>query len=50
MTLFQQFLGVAALVLFILAGLGIPSGKYNLIGWGLACVTLAWLIGAFGLR
>lgn len=28
---------VFAFVLFVLAGLGIPSSRYNLIGFGLAC-------------
>ncbi len=28
---------VFALVLFILAGLGVPSSKYNLVAFGLAC-------------
>jgi hypothetical protein len=40
---------VAALVLFILAGVGVPAGRYNLIGWGLACLTAAQLIGHPGL-
>jgi hypothetical protein len=28
---------VFAFVLFILASVGVPSGRYNLIGAGLAC-------------
>lgn len=47
--LFAQILLVAAFVLFVLAGIGIPSGRYNLIGWGLACAMLAALLGYGGL-
>jgi hypothetical protein len=36
---------VAALVLFILASIGIPVGRYGL-GWaGLACWVLSLLVG-----
>jgi hypothetical protein len=36
---------VFAFVLFVLAGLGIPSSpRFNFIGWGLACATLAVLL------
>jgi hypothetical protein len=28
---------VAGLVLFILAGIGVPASRYNLIAFGLAC-------------
>lgn len=36
---------VAALILFILAAVNVPSSKVNL-GWaGLACLTAYWLIG-----
>lgn len=39
-------LTVIALVLFVLAGLGIGGSRYfNPLGWGLACLTLATLIG-----
>jgi len=36
---------VAALVLFILAAIGVPTSRYNLIAAGLACLTGAWLLG-----
>ncbi len=37
---------VFAFVLFVLAGLNVPSApRFNLIGWGLACVTLAEILG-----
>jgi hypothetical protein len=37
---------VFALVLFILAGLGVPTPpRFNLIGWGLACWVAAILFG-----
>jgi hypothetical protein len=36
---------VFAFVLFVLAGLGVPSSpRFNFIGWGLACVALAVLL------
>jgi len=32
-------------VLFVLAGLGVPTPpRLNLLGWGLACVTLAVIL------
>jgi len=34
------FLIVLALVLFLLAGFGVPSGRFNLVAFGLA----AWLL------
>lgn len=37
---------VFALVLFVLAALGVPSGRFSLIGAGLACVAAAHLVGA----
>lgn len=40
---------IAALVLFILTGVGIPAGRYSLIGWGLACLVAAELLGHTGL-
>lgn len=46
--LFSQILLVAALVFFALAGIGVPSGRYSLIGWGLACAMLAALLGYGG--
>ena len=34
------FLRVLALVLFVLAGLGIPEpNRFKFLGWGLACLT-----------
>lgn len=35
---------IAALVLFIIAALGVPSGRVNLIAAGLACWVLSLLI------
>jgi hypothetical protein len=32
-----------AFVLFVLAGLGVPSGRYNLVGAGLACAAASML-------
>lgn len=37
---------VFAFVLFILAGVGVPTApRWNLVALGLACVTLAELLG-----
>lgn len=36
---------VFAFVLFVIAGLGIPTGRYNLVGLGLAFLTAAILFG-----
>jgi hypothetical protein len=37
---------VFAFVLFVLAGLGVPSSpRFNFLGWGLACVVLAEILG-----
>lgn len=37
---------VFAFVLFVLAGLGVPSSpRFNFIGWGLACIVLAEILG-----
>jgi hypothetical protein len=44
--LFSQILLVAAFVLFVLAGIGVPSGRYGLGWFGLACAMLAALLGA----
>jgi hypothetical protein len=39
------FLIVLALVLFALAGLGVPSPpRFNFLGWGLFCLTLSQMI------
>lgn len=39
---------VAALVLFIVAASGIPSGRINLIAVGLACWVASALVGTIG--
>jgi hypothetical protein len=36
---------VAAAVLFLLAAIGIPAGRFNLVAAGLFCWVLAVLIG-----
>lgn len=36
---------VAAFVLFLLAGIGVPASRYNLIGIGLACWVLSEILG-----
>jgi hypothetical protein len=36
---------IAALVLFIIAALGVPTGRYNLIAVGLACYVASLLVG-----
>jgi len=44
--MFNLILMVFAFVLFVLAGLGIPSPpRFNLLGWGLACWVLAEILG-----
>ena len=43
-----QILLVVALVLFALAGIGV-GGRINLTAAGLACATLAAVLGGFGL-
>lgn len=48
MVVFAQILLVGAFVLFLLAGIGIASGRYSLIGLGLACAMLAALLGYNG--
>ena len=41
---------VVSLVLFILAGLGVPNPpRFQFIGWGLAFVVLAFLISTAGI-
>lgn len=43
--MWPMILLVAALILFILAAVNVPSSRVNL-GWaGLACVALYWLLG-----
>jgi hypothetical protein len=36
---------VAGLVLFLLAGIGVPASRYNLIAFGLACWIGAEILG-----
>jgi len=36
---------VASFVLFVLAGIGVPASRYNLIGIGLACWVLSEILG-----
>lgn len=48
MAAFAQILLVGAFVLFLLAGIGIASGRYSLIGFGLASAMLAALLGYNG--
>jgi hypothetical protein len=50
MTILTMFLAVMALVLFFLAMIGVPSGRYNLVAGGLFCITLAFLIERVPLR
>lgn len=46
MGLFSLILLVAAFILFVLAAINVPSSRVSL-GWaGLACLTLALLLGA----
>src|SRR5262245_6307867 len=46
MKMLVLILEVAAFVLFVLAGLGVPNPpRINFIGWGLALLTLAMLLG-----
>lgn len=35
---------ILALVLFLLAGIGAPAGRYSLGWFGLAALAVAWLI------
>jgi len=49
MALLVYALYIVAIVLFVLAGLGTASPpRLNWLGWGLACLTLAMLLGAHG--
>lgn len=36
---------IAALVLFIIAALGVPAGRWNLVAAGLACYMASLLVG-----
>jgi hypothetical protein len=38
---------IAALVLFIVAAIGVPSGRFNLMAAGLACWVASFLVGKF---
>lgn len=38
---------IAALVLFIIAAVGVPSGRFSLIAAGLACWVVSQLLGKF---
>jgi hypothetical protein len=40
----RLFLLVAALVLFIVAAVGVPAGRVNLVAAGLACLAAAQLV------
>jgi len=39
---------IAALVLFIIATIGVPAGRYNLVAAGLACWMIAQLVPKMG--
>lgn len=41
---------VAGFVLFVLAGIGVPSSRFNLIAFGLACWILTELLGHGGVH
>ena len=45
--MFNLIFLVAALVLFILAAVGINTGRVNTVAAGLACLTAAFLIGKY---
>ncbi len=45
----NMILLVAALILFILAAVNVPSPKVNLVAAGLACLTAAWMLIKFNL-
>jgi hypothetical protein len=38
---------VFAFVFFVIAAIGVPAGRFNLIGAGLACCVLAYLLPNF---
>lgn len=40
---------IAALVLFVLAAVGVPGGRINLVAAGLACATAAALLPGLSL-
>lgn len=41
---------VAAFVLLVLYGLGVPSSRFSLLGFGLACWVLVDLLGHGGVH
>jgi hypothetical protein len=41
-------LQIAAFVLFIIAAIGIPAGRYSLMAAGLACWVASALVGHMG--
>lgn len=41
----RPILLVFAFVFFVIAALGVPTGRFNLIGAGLACLVAATLFG-----
>lgn len=45
----STILYVFAFVFFFLAAIAVPSGRYNLIGAGLACLTAASLFAGHAL-
>jgi len=49
MALISLILLVAAFVLFVIAAIGVPAGRYNLMSAGLACWVLSVLIVSKGL-
>jgi hypothetical protein len=44
MNYLQLFLLIAALVLFILGAIGVPSSRFNLVSAGLACWVATLLL------
>jgi hypothetical protein len=38
---------IAALVLFIVAAVGVPTGRYSVLAAGLACYVASQLVGFF---
>jgi len=43
----ELILLVFSFVFFVLAGVGAPSGRFNLVGAGLACWIATMLLGHF---
>jgi hypothetical protein len=46
---FALFFLLAAIILFLLAGFGVASGRWNLVALGLACLALAMLLDTGGI-